>query len=156
MLQSKQVAARKPLPEPTSAVHPVEVYGEILQPAGGFLLNQVIEMCGIPAGTVPTAYKIVCDDLDSATGITFTAGKMSGLYGSVDDARTIGTDFSGSSTIGQTGGIINTPKEAPLLYKQQDHDVGVGIKITAAPTTPIVGARVRMYITCVQGDQLLT
>ena len=74
MLQSKQVAARKPLPEPITAVNPVEVYGEYVVPAGGIPVNSIIEMVGIPAYTVPSGWKLVCDDLDSngAPAITLT------------------------------------------------------------------------------------
>lgn len=159
MYQSKQVAAKKPLPEPTSAVHPVVVYGEIVVPAGGFPLNSIIEMVGVPAGTVPVDWKVVCEDLDSngAPAIAFSVGKISGLYGSNDDARTLTADFSAASNVGQAGGILSNALPTPMLsYVQAAADVGIGLKITTAAATPVVGAKIRMFLTCVSADTLLS
>jgi hypothetical protein len=159
MYQSKQVAARKPLPEPTSAVNPVEVYGEIVVPAGGFPANSIIEMVGIPAYCIPTGWKLVCDSLDSGAtpAIKLTVGKLSGLYGSNDDARTFTADWLATqNNVGQTGGIVINPLAAPLLYVPNTADVGIGIKINVAAATPVVGARLRLFVSCIPADTLLS
>lgn len=159
MLQSKQVAARKPLPEPITAVNPVEVYGEYVVPAGGIPLNSIIEMVGIPAYTIPTGWKLVCDDLDSAgsPAITLTVGKLSGLFGANDDARTFTADWLATpSNVGQAGGIVSNSLAAPMLYVPSPSDVGIAIKVNAAAATPIVGARLRLFVTCIPADLMLT
>lgn len=157
MFQSKQVAARKPLPEPTSAVHPVTVYGEFVVPAA-LPLNSIIEMVGIPAGTVPVSWKIVCDDCDSngAPTMTISAGLLSGLYGTNDDTRTIGTSFMAANTVPQSAGIVSDTKPSPFLMTASDNDKGVGIQVTAAAATLIVGARIRMFMNCVSAESLLS
>lgn len=156
MLQSKQVAAKMPLPEATSAVHAVTCVGEYVTGAA-LPLNSVIEMTGIPAGHVPVDFKIVTDDLDSngTPTIQFTAGVLSGRYGENDDARTIGTEFASASTTAQAGGVLANPKFNGLLLGSSDSDRGVGIKITAAAATLIAGAKVRFILTCIPADGLM-
>lgn len=149
MLQAKQVASKLPLPEPISAVHPVVVIGEFLTPAA-LPVNTVIEMAGIPADTVPVDYVFVCEDSDSGGSPTLALdiGLLSGLYGKNDDTRTIGQQFAAGSTIARTGGVVQNTVAAGLLLAPNSADRGVGIKIATAAQTLVVGAKWRLYVTC--------
>lgn len=149
MLQSKQVAGKFPLPEPTAGVHPVVCIGEYI--VGATLpVNSVIEMTGIPAGTVPVDFKVVTDDLDSngTPTIAFSAGVLSGLFGKNDDARTIGTEFASGATTMQSGGVYTSALKAGLSLAPSTGIRGVGIKITTAAATLVAGSKVRVYMTC--------
>lgn len=149
MLQAKNVAARTPLPEPTGGVSPIVVVGEYI--TGATLpVNSVIEMGGIPADTVPVDVIIVGQDCDSngTPLISFDAGVLSGLYGKNDDARTIGAEFASGSNILRTGGVLQNAVATGLLLAPSNVDRGFGIKITAAAATLVVGAKIRMAVTC--------
>lgn len=150
MLQSKQVAAKMPLPEPISGVHPVVCVGEYV--VGSSLpVNSIIEMTGIPPGTFPVDVKVVGDDCDSngTPTIAFSAGILSGLFGKNDDTRTIGTEFAaaGTTTL-QAGGVFTSAVKAGLILAPTTGARGVGIKITAAAATLVAGSKIRMYVTC--------
>jgi hypothetical protein len=150
LLQSKQVAARLPLPEATSASHPVMVIGEFVVPAG-LALNDVIEMGGIPAFHFPSGPPtFVFDDVDSngTPLISFDAGIISGTYGLKDNARTCGTQFLTADTLARIGGAVQGLGRLGMTLVPTTADRGVGLRVSAAAATLVVGARIRMYLPC--------
>lgn len=157
MLQAKQVATRDPLPEATGGVEPVVVMGEYIV-TSAFVLNAVVEMLGIPADTVPVDYILVAEDCDSngTPLITVDVGLLSGLYGKNDDTRTVGAQFLSASTLLRTGGVSQNALAAGLLLAPSSVDRGVGLKVTAAAATLVVGAKIRMYMTCMPKIAALT
>lgn len=157
MLQAKQVATRDPLPEATGGVEPVVVMGEYIT-TSAFVLNAVVEMVGIPADTVPVDYVVVAQDCDSngTPLITIDVGLLSGLYGKNDDARTIGAEFLSASQLLRAGGVAQNTLATGLLLAPSNVDRGIGLKVTAAAATLVVGAKIRMYVTCMPKIAALT
>jgi hypothetical protein len=157
--QAKQVAAKKPLAEPTSAVHPVVLVGEFIVPAG-LAVNDVIEMAGIPAYTVPCRQpQLMFDDCDSngTPTIKFDCGIMTGRAGDgSDNTRTVGTEFLSADTTAQAGGMVQGNQKAGLALLATSGDRGVGLKVQTAAATLIVGARIRIYLECLADPSLLT
>ncbi len=150
MFQAKNVAAKAPLPEPTGGVSPVVVVGEFITTSASLALNAVIEMGGIPADTVPVDYIIAAEDCDSngTPLVQIDAGILSGLYGKNDDARTIGQQFGATLNTLRNGGVHQNAVSAGLLLAPSNVDRGFGIKIVTAPATAVVGAKIRMFVTC--------
>lgn len=142
--QSAQVAAKLPVIS-ACGYEPIVIVGDYVTVAG-IVINDVIEMGILPAGYVPVDAILICEDMDSVTGLTLDLGLISGTAGAADNARTGGNEALAASTIGQTGGIVGPAKAAWGFIAPTDADRGIGIKIAAAATTPIIGAKVRLTV----------
>lgn len=142
--QSVQVAQKLPVIS-ACGYEPIVIVGDYVTVAS-IIINDVIEMGILPAGYVPVDAILVCEDLDTSTGLTLDLGLISGTAGAVDSTRTCGNEALAASTIGQTGGIVTPAKAAWGFVAPTDADRGFGLKIAAAATTPIVGAKVRLTV----------
>lgn len=142
--QATQVVEKTPVIS-ANGFEPIAIVGDYTVPAG-VVINDVIEMGILPAGYVPIDAILACDDLDTATGITLDLGLISGVAGKADDARTCGNEAFAASTVGQAGGIARPTKKDFAFIAPNTADRGVGLKIAAAATTPIVGAKIRLTL----------
>jgi hypothetical protein len=144
--QSKQIVAGYPVPSAVDAVNGMVAVSEFLVPSG-MVINDVIEMGAIPEGMIVTDAWVACEDLDSGgPTITLSAGIISGVYGVVDNARTCGAEFFAASTVGQAGGVARANVAAGFLLTPNLDLVPYGLKVAAAATTPVVGAKIRMFV----------
>jgi hypothetical protein len=151
--QSRQILAGYPTIHARGAGEALILTADILQPAGGFLVNDVIEMVGLGEGYVPTSVEVVSEDLDSngTPLVTLDIGVLSGPYSKQlnadNSARTCGNEGAAASTVGQAGGKIDCTKAAIYNLVPSLDIVSLGFKVVAAPATPVVGARLRMNVT---------
>lgn len=151
LIQSKRVAARLPGPESSGAGEPVVQLSERVVAAGDLALNNVLEMCVLPANHVLLDAIVYLDDLDSngTPLLSFDYGILSGRAGDgTDQARTCGNTIGAGDTTGRAGGIFRMNK-VPASFLSSTSDVGIGIKVAAAAATAVVGAKIRMCITYV-------
>lgn len=147
--KSAQVARRVPAPSALDASSAIPVFGEFTTVTGQFAATDVVEMIPWPAGTVPIMLKAMIGDLDSATGVTLDFGILTGLYGAelAEDgstARACGDEFGANVTTGQAGGAIDVAANLLLGLAPSVKDRSIGLKVEAAPTALIVGAKIRV------------
>lgn len=148
--QSRQILAGYPVLNARDAVSGVRIMSDYLVPAAGLALNQVIEMCGVAEGLVINDAMLVVEDLETGTAaITLDVGVVSGTYGDAVTTRTCGNEILAASTVGQAGGLARMVKSAAVLIAPSLDITPIGIKIGAAPTADIVGARIRLILECV-------
>lgn len=150
--KGKQPLARVPAISPDGAADAIALVFEHIVVAAQMAVNDVIEMGVQPAGTILSALPIlVCEDLDSSTGIVLNAGYITGQYlAALDDAgaaRDCGAEFFSASTLGQAGGVATSTIAACLLGAPSLSDRPVGIKVaTAATGTLTAGAKIRLIL----------
>lgn len=123
----------------------IPIVGDYVIPAG--LVNgDIVEMCALPAGYVPVDAILAAEDCDSTAAMSLDVGVLSGDYGVVSDARTMGNEFIAASTVAQAGGLARCAKaQALLLAPSEGTTRGVGVKFVAVGT-PIVGAKLRLTL----------
>lgn len=138
--QALQIAALLAV-QTSSANEPIAITGDYVVPAG-LVIGDIVEMAPLPSGYVVADVTLAAEDCDSATGMTIDAGVLSGDFGVVDNARTMGSEFFAASTIGQAGGVARASKQQGFLIAPTENTRGLGIKF-AAIGTPIVGAKLR-------------
>jgi hypothetical protein len=145
--QAKQVVAQKAIPAPVDGVQVIAIIGDFVVPTG-LVVNDVIEMGGLPADCVPVNLIVSTEDMDSngTPLITLDAGIISGNFGALDNARTCGNEFFAASTVGQAGGIQAMNKAAGAMLAPSTSDRGWGLKVAAAAATLTVGAKVRAVL----------
>lgn len=98
------------------------------------LLNDIVELGGIPAGATPTDVTLVTDDLDSGTGtLRFDVGVLSGAYQDSSQSRTIGAEFFSADATPANGGVARmTLKSGFNVAPDRSKDRGIGIKVQTA------------------------
>lgn len=146
--QATQVAANVPVIT-ADGYEPIVIFGDFVVPAG-LVINDVVEMCAIPAGYVPINMHLAVEDTDAngAPTMTLDVGLISGTYGVVDNARTCANEAVAASTAAQTGGVIApTKKDFFLIAPDNTKDRGFGVKVAAAAATLTAGAKWRMTMT---------
>jgi hypothetical protein len=128
------------------------IVGDHITVAGQMALNNVIELCALPAGMIVSRFTLVAEDLDSNVSptITLDAGILDGQYladlNDVGALRTCGAQFLAASTVGQAGGVAVSAVAAGHLLAPSFSDRSIGLKVAAAPATLVVGARIRAYV----------
>lgn len=152
LYQSKQVASKLPLTESDAAGDACEYLGEFIVPAG-MVINDVIELVGVPAYHVPINVVLLTDQVDSNGSPTLTLdwGYISGTYGDPTPAvaRTCGTEFAAASTTpGRAAGYITPAATNTALGRSVATTAarGIGVKFAAAAATLVVGARIRCRV----------
>lgn len=105
--------------------------------SAALVLNDIIEMMVLPADHVLRDFIVDCDDLDTngAPTIKLDAGIMSGTPGTVDLARTVGTEILAADTIAQTGGLVRLTNKASVRVAPASTDRSIGVKVNTAPAT---------------------
>lgn len=95
---------------------------------GAIVINDVFQMCKVPAGAVILDVTYGCDFLDTGTAVVTAVG----------DGSSAGRFISGS-TIGRSSaaGVARTTEAAGLNYTYAAADT-IDIKCTTAPTTSSV------------------
>lgn len=146
LYQANQIVAGQTVPSSSDGVAVCHAFGDIVVPAAGFALNDVIEMAPLPPGHVPVNATVVCEDLDSGTALTLDAGVLSGDFAVKDNARTCGSEFFAASTVGQAGGLADMNKAAGALLAPADNTRGVGLKVAANATGWVAGAKIRFTL----------
>lgn len=148
--QSRQILAGYPVLHARSAEGAVLIRADFVVPTGGLLVGDIIEMCGLAEGLVPTDVKGIFEDLDTGAAITIDCGILSGPYAGLLNAdgspRTMGNEFFAAATTGQAGGVMEANKSAGYLLIGSSDVVSIGFKIVAAPVGQIVGARLRIQV----------
>lgn len=104
-------------------------------------LNNIIEMGPLPADCQLVDAILDTDDLDSngAPTITLDVGIMSGTFGVVDGTRTCDASIMSAVTTAQTGGVVRPTLASAFRIARSSSDVGIGVKIHAAPGTAVAG-----------------
>jgi hypothetical protein len=146
--QSRQVAARLPASNATSANEAVTQVTDYVVEAG-LALNDVIEMGCLPGYCLPVDVKVFAEDADSngTPTITLDAGIITGTYGKVDNTRTCGNEFFAASNVAQAGGLAPIAKKDAALIAVDNVEKGYGLKVAAGAATLTVGARIVMVVT---------
>lgn len=154
LLKSLQVTRGDPIPNANGAAEIVPIFGDFVVPAG-LAANDVVEMCGLPAGYVPV--DVIVDNASLGATVTGDVGILTGVYGAALDlagaARDCGAQFIAAGAF-QTAGIKRMAaagggRIAPAVDAGNGviYDRGVGFKFTTV-TTPTVGAVVRFTLFC--------
>lgn len=144
--QSVQIAQKLPSIS-ADGYEPIAIVGDYVTPAS-VIVNDVIEMCVLPAGYVPISVTVLTEDLDSdgTPAVTLDCGIVSGTPGVVDSARTCGNEAFAASTVGQAGGIAVAVKTDFGFLAPTDADRSIGLKIAAAADAAVTGAKIRMTV----------
>lgn len=149
--QATQVVSKLPVPSAAGATDCVPIVGDFTVPAG-LVLNDVVEMCPLPAGYVPVDAVLATEDSDSngTPLITLDLGVISGAYGDASaatgQARTCANEAFAASTVAQAGGIARPTKKDFSLIAPTTADRGFGIKVAAAAATLTAGAKWRLTL----------
>ncbi|MHB8727580.1 MAG: hypothetical protein ACYC9K_00920 [Sulfuricaulis sp.] len=126
-------------------VHPMPIGAESEELAvrvefdlsAALVLNDIIEMLVLPADHVIRDWIVDSDDLDSngAPTIAFNAGIMSGTPGTVDLARTVGTEIMAADVLPQAGGVKRPTVVGAFRVAPASTDRSIGIKVSTGPAT---------------------
>jgi hypothetical protein len=97
------------------------------------VVNDVLELAGLPAFHTIVGYTLDNDEVDAATAITVDVGIMSGEFGVVDSARTCGNQLFAASTALRTAAVTVGNSAAAFRLAPTDKDRGIGLKFTGIP-----------------------
>ncbi len=140
LYKSKQITNRLPIPSASGANDVVPIFGDFTFPAGT-LINDVIEMCPLPAGYVLVDAFADTDDLGGT--ITVDCGILSGNYGD-SGARTCGAEIMNDKAFGTVGIYrADVPGFSRIAPTTNDRSIGFAL---VADTTPTTDAKVRLTI----------
>jgi hypothetical protein len=155
--QSRQVAARLPASNATSANEAVTQVTDYVVEAG-LALNDVIEMGCLPGYCLPVDVKVFAEDADSngTPTITLDAGIITGTYGKVDNTRTCGNEFFAASNVAQAGGLAPIAKKDARAHLGGQRGEGLRPEGRCrAAATLTVGARIVMVVTYMPSQPLM-
>jgi len=139
--QSKQVAAGLPAPSATEAGRAVLVTGEYVTGTGD-AINDIVEFGAIPQNCVPV--DLIVDNGALGASTTLDAGVISGTYGALDNARTMGSEFfAASATV--SAGVIRRSKNVNAIASDPS-ERGWGVKFLGA--APAAGQVIRATLIC--------
>jgi hypothetical protein len=150
LFQSKQVAAKNPVPTSLDGVAAVAITAEFVVPAG-LAANDIIEMFALPAGHVPIDLIVNLPDMDTngTPTITLDAGLITGRAGDpVLGSRTCGNEFFAASTTGQAGGLARAAKSLAGIAADSATR-GWGLKVATGAATLATGGTIRATLLCV-------
>lgn len=125
--QSREIASGAPVPSILDANRTVAITGNYTVKSTD-LANDVVELGGIPANSIPVDMVIHHDGI----GGTVDAGILSGDYAENDNARTCGQEF-GAGLASASAGVIRLAKNTNSVAANAS-EKGWGIKFLAAPT----------------------
>lgn len=143
--QSADVVPGRPAPTGDDVGTVMSVRG-VIPVTLAMVINDLFECVKYPAGHILVDAIVDCDDLDTNGSplITFDVGIMSGIAGTADVARTVGTEILAASTLPQAGGLARAvaavTAAAGDLSRQTpvDFERSVGILVKAAPATAVI------------------
>jgi hypothetical protein len=98
------------------------------------IINDVIQVCTIPAGATILDATVATPDVDSATSLVWDLG----------DGDTTGR-FISSSTVGQAAGVARLSVVGGLGYKYTAEDT-IDYKVTTAPGTGVTSGTIRFMV----------
>lgn len=143
LLQTEVATGQDTQPSPDQAGDVFSYRASITFTTAQLVLNQIIEMLAIPAGCTLVDAILDTDQLDSggAPTLTLDVGLMSGTFGDPDPngVRTIDASILSAVTTGQAGGVVRPTLKTAFREPVSTADVGVGVKIHAAPETAAAG-----------------
>lgn len=138
--RAKQVAALKPAPHALDANAEITVIGEYLTKTGD-VINDIVEMCPWPAGTVPT--DVIVDNGALGASATLDVGVMSGNYGDAVTGRTMaGNEFIAAGAAATAGVLRRNKTTAVAALAVQATDKSIGVKFLGA--NPAAGQLIRV------------
>jgi hypothetical protein len=142
LLQTEHATGQIVAPSPCGAGEMNSYRAQFTFATAQLILNQIVEMGPLPAGCELVDVILDSDDMDSAgPTLTFDVGIMSGAFGDPDptNARTIDASIISASAIGGTGGVARPILASAFRETKNESDIGIGIKVHAAPTTAVAG-----------------
>jgi hypothetical protein len=151
---SVQVANRAPAKAPRDSNGTITLISEFTTVAGQFAQGDIIEMCALPAETIPVRALLVCDQIDSNGTPTgkLDIGIMSGSYlastNSDGTARTCGTEFASADTTCRAGGVASVQGKTAMQLTPTNVDRSIGIVVNTAMATLVAGAKIRLIVEC--------
>lgn len=138
--RAKQPAGLDPAPSALDASALVHVVGEYLTKTGD-VINDIVEMCAWPAGTVPV--DVIIDNGALGASATLDVGVMSGNYLDAVAGRTMaGNEFLAAGTAAAAGVLRRNKTTAVPALAIQATDKSIGIKFLGA--NPAAGQLIRM------------
>lgn len=141
--RAKQPAGLKPAPSALDSSNLVHVVGEYLTKTGD-AINDIVEMCPWPAGTVPV--DVVIDNGALGASATLDVGIMSGNYLDALAGRTMaGNEFLAAGAAATAGVLRRNKPVTVAAFAIQPTDKSIGIKFLGA--NPAVGQLVRVVAT---------
>lgn len=102
-------------------------------------LNDVLDMCILPADHVPVDLFVDIDDLDSAAAGLYDVGFITGVPGDIVSVRTCGAEFLSGANV-QAALVARANVATGFRQTARPVDRSIGIKVATAPATPIVGS----------------
>lgn len=119
--------------------------------AAQLVLNNIIDIGILPAYHTVVDAILIPDDIDSASSAALDVGIMSGTPGDTVTARTCGSEIFAAETGCRTGAIARASQKSAFIILPTDADRSIGVKIQAAPGTPVAG-RIRVRVLMKAGD----
>lgn len=104
----------------------------------------IIDLGMLQANMTVSDMILVPDDIDTGAAVTLDVGILSGTPGDAA-TRTCGAEFFAASTAGQTGAIARPTLPSAFRVAATGADRSIGVKIVAAPATPVAG-RIRLRV----------
>jgi len=116
--------------------------------AGALVVNDIIEMCPLPAGYVVSDLLLDTTDLDTDTAaITLDVGLLSGAYRANSNSSTMGAEYIAGSTAGQAGGLARMSAAGSTKVAPTTGDRAIGVKCAVAPATGATTGVIRLTVT---------
>lgn len=141
LLHSVQATGKDTVMTPSGANDVSVTFGDYTILAAN-ALNDIIEMCPLPANCVVTGVTLDVPSLDSSTGVVLAVGLMSGAWGD-GGARTMTSDYVSGATVGRssTGGLqaLNVVGGTQVAATTADRSVGVKFTTAATGTAAVTG-----------------
>jgi hypothetical protein len=106
--------------------------------AAQLLAGAIIDLGRLDAYHTVSDMILLPGDLDSAAAVTLDVGLLSGAPGDVAN-RTCGAEFFAASTAAQTGTPARPTLRSAFAVQSVGFDRSIGVKIVAAPGTPVAG-----------------
>lgn len=110
----------------------------------GVLVNDITEACAVPHGCYVTDATVFQDALGA--GCTLDVGILSGVYGKLDAARTMGNEIYAALAVAAAGSSAKPTKNLMAIAPAESAQ-GVGIKFLGA--VPTAGKKLTLALTCV-------
>lgn len=141
-VKNDYITGAKPVPTPQGAENVTTRFTLALTTADE-AINTIGKIGILPAGCVPVGCRVSADDLDSGSAAFIAqVGIWDGSSGSLSSATA-----DGGGVWGDTGAAVNTAFDRDLNRTLNNMakvtsaaaDRILGVKVTAAPTTPVAG-----------------
>jgi hypothetical protein len=100
-------------------------------PVVTLVINDIVEMCPLPANCVLVDLIADFPDMDTSTGFVWDAGLLSGNW-AASGARTLAATYISGATVGQSAGIQKPNVAGYSLTAAATNDRSIGFKVTTA------------------------